>query len=70
MLICIVYLPEDFSQHTAHDATTEIEYDEDAASFYWGINIPVDDLPYQDATKIPDKRQVVLNHVKDWAPEL
>ena len=52
------------------DDAPKIRYDEDAASFYWGFNIPVKDLPYTDAAEIKDRHQVVLNYAKDYAPEL
>lgn len=50
--------------------TEQLQYDEEAASIYWGLNIPVNDLPFKDASDVQDRRQVVLDHVKDWAPEL
>ncbi|KAF2823874.1 FAD/NAD(P)-binding domain-containing protein [Ophiobolus disseminans] len=64
-----LYLPEDFSKASMPSAEIEKRYNEAEALFYWGVNIPVRDLPYKDILEIKDKRKVVLNHIRNWALE-
>ncbi|KAL6703954.1 hypothetical protein ACN47E_008892 [Coniothyrium glycines] len=66
-----LYLPEGSSHSDAAGGTAGLEYDEQAASFYWCIIIPVADLPYKNISEIEDsdKRKIVLNQLKTWAPE-
>ncbi|KAJ5094788.1 hypothetical protein N7456_010649 [Penicillium angulare] len=46
------------------------DYDEDAASFYWGLNIPKAlSTEYQNYKDIPDRLKFCLDMTKDWAPE-
>ncbi|KAE8392455.1 FAD/NAD(P)-binding domain-containing protein [Aspergillus alliaceus] len=46
------------------------KYDESVASFYWGLNIPRQDIPYKDLSDIPDRRKLCEKYIQDWAPEL
>ncbi|OBR07632.1 putative FAD dependent oxidoreductase [Colletotrichum higginsianum IMI 349063] len=67
-----LYLPDESrsdSKHQAGDSKTTLRYDEKAASFYWGLNIPVNALPYTSASEISNHREVCLGQIKDWAPE-
>ncbi|KAI8664256.1 Oxidoreductase [Fusarium keratoplasticum] len=62
------YLPPKFDANGIQtDASQPITYNEDAASFYWGLNIPTDAIP--DPSNVPDKLQLCLDYIKDWAPE-
>ena len=45
-------------------------YDESAASFYWGLHIPKARIRYDDLSKIQNCRELVMDQVQDWAPEL
>lgn len=66
-----VYLPEDLRNHaSSSDRQRIISYDEEAGSFYWGLSIPVERLPYETAEEMVDRRQICLDAIKDWAPEL
>ncbi|KAK6216532.1 FAD/NAD(P)-binding domain-containing protein [Colletotrichum tabaci] len=67
-----LYLPGESisdSKHQAGYSKTALRYDEKAASFYWGLNIPVNALPYKSASEISNHREVCLGQIKDWAPE-
>jgi hypothetical protein len=67
-----LYLPEGTASNRSHRATGDtkaLQYDEQAASFYWGLNIPVKALPYKQISDIQDHRRVCLKAIKDWAPE-
>lgn len=47
------------------------DYDEEDASFYWGLNIPKAlSTEFQDYKDIPDRLQFCLEIIKDWAPEM
>ncbi|OAL43318.1 FAD/NAD(P)-binding domain-containing protein [Pyrenochaeta sp. DS3sAY3a] len=70
ILYYALYLPEDEAASGDHRAAdTKMQYDEKAASFYWALNVPVDALPYKNASEILNHRQVCLEAIKDWAPE-
>ncbi|SPQ22633.1 273b3885-6612-426d-b74f-c745aea1cba3 [Thermothielavioides terrestris] len=65
-----LYLPEDFrNQNASKDGTKVISYDEEGASFYWGLNAPVEMVPFQKPEEIRDRRQLCLDLIKHWAPE-
>lgn len=67
-----LYLPERTTASGYHQADygrKGLQYDENEASFYWGLSIPVDVLPYKTASEITDKRASCLEAIKSWAPE-
>ncbi|PNP82139.1 hypothetical protein FNYG_04328 [Fusarium nygamai] len=47
----------------------DFDFDENQASFYWGLSVPREMCPFDDPSDIPDKRQFCLDIVRDWAPE-
>jgi hypothetical protein len=54
-----------------NSANKQISYDEEAASFYWGLNVPkVLSTKYQNYADIPDRLGFCLDIIHDWAPEL
>ncbi|KAH8894361.1 FAD/NAD(P)-binding domain-containing protein [Thozetella sp. PMI_491] len=63
-----LYLPPAQDNKTSED-TNSISYNEEEASFFWGLSIPAAKIPGGDATKVQDKRQLCLDHIKNWAPE-
>lgn len=72
ILYYALYLPEGTAasgDHQTDDDGVGLQYDEDAASFYWGLNIPVDALPYKKASEITNQRAICLEAIKSWAPE-
>ncbi|KAL0939308.1 FAD dependent oxidoreductase/monooxygenase [Colletotrichum truncatum] len=65
-----LYLPEDFSgSRSFNDTKSVISYDESAASYYWGLNVPVEMIPDNKIENVKDRRQFCLDVIKDWAPE-
>lgn len=64
-----VYLPE--TQASGQKNDSKLMYDEEEASFFWGLNIPkVSITDYKDYSHIPNKAQFCLDYIKEWAPEL
>lgn len=43
-----------------------VEYDQAAASFYWGIHIPRTEIPYAKPSDIPNTHQFVLDKLQEW----
>ncbi|KAH7205126.1 uncharacterized protein BKA55DRAFT_547290 [Fusarium redolens] len=69
-LFYALYLPEDYHHKTASTNNTKLmAYDENAASFYWGLSVPVDSIPYKKAKDMKDRRQICSDLIKGWAPE-
>ncbi|KAL4733295.1 FAD/NAD(P)-binding domain-containing protein [Aspergillus similis] len=62
-----LYLPAKKDNGTK--SSTQLQYDVDEASFYWGLNIPRSYSHHQNAADIPDRLQFCLDFVEDWAPE-
>ncbi|EWG44742.1 hypothetical protein FVEG_05737 [Fusarium verticillioides 7600] len=64
-----LYLPA--PQKTGGDGKQDdgFDFDENQASFYWGLNVPRELCPFSDAKDIPNRRQFCLDIVRDWAPE-
>jgi hypothetical protein len=70
VLYYALYLPEEeATSGQALNTKTPLVYDEKAASYYWGLNIAVDSLPYSKISEIQNHKQVCLDAVKDFAPE-
>jgi hypothetical protein len=67
-----LYLPEADTagdRHQIADEKAPLQYDESEASFYWGLVVPTNVLPYKKASEIKDRRKVCHDAIKDWAPE-
>ncbi|KAL4781311.1 FAD/NAD(P)-binding domain-containing protein [Aspergillus varians] len=72
-LFYALYVPgASFHQHGAADNISIIDKGDDdpVGSFYWGLHIPKAQIPYEDLTEIPNCRKLVMDQVRDWAPEL
>jgi hypothetical protein len=52
-------------QQASTRVTSKLDYDEDAASFFWGINIPKEDVPYNEISDIPDRLEVCLSYMRN-----
>lgn len=63
-----VYMPAKEDGSASSDSN--LEYDEDAASYFWGIHIPKADVPYKDVSDIPDRLEFCMSYMRNWAPEL
>ncbi|KAK7700295.1 hypothetical protein SLS64_011108 [Diaporthe eres] len=64
----VIYLPATADQ-ISQDANG-IRYDLKNASFFWGMGLNRNLVPYENLSDIPDKMKFILGLVKDWAPEL
>ncbi|RKK68834.1 hypothetical protein BFJ69_g13260 [Fusarium oxysporum] len=51
------------------DQDDDFDFDEKQASFYWSLSVPRELCPFDNPSDIPDRRQVCLDIVRDWAPE-
>lgn len=63
----IVYLPPPREQSSQENGG--LEYDLKQGSFYWGLTVRRDRVPYDDPSKIPNLLEFCQSQVKDWAPE-
>ncbi|KAF7590072.1 hypothetical protein BBP40_003274 [Aspergillus hancockii] len=68
LLYYALYIPS-ARKFYAHDII-DGQYDESMASFYWGLNIPRHDIPYEKISDIPDRRKLCEDYIQDWAPEI
>ncbi|KAE8354549.1 hypothetical protein BDV28DRAFT_147006 [Aspergillus coremiiformis] len=70
LLYYALYIPSAGRRlHGKHDIV-DGKYDESMASFYWGLNIPRPDIPYESLSDIPNRRSLCEDYIRDWAPEL
>ncbi|KLU91659.1 hypothetical protein MAPG_10177 [Magnaporthiopsis poae ATCC 64411] len=65
-----LYLPAPREETSvAKDTEIEVEYDVQNASFFWALSTPKSALPGGDVSKIENRLQFCLDHIKHWAPE-
>jgi 2-polyprenyl-6-methoxyphenol hydroxylase-like FAD-dependent oxidoreductase len=64
LLFFSAYLPD--AEDKTKDST--VDYDEDNASVFWGITVPVALVPAEGAKAIPDKLEFCISLLKDWDP--
>lgn len=67
-----LYLPEADAARKSNRGSEEkdaLQFNEAESSYYWGLNIPVDTLPYKKASEIQNHKEICLRAIKDWAPE-
>lgn len=70
----VAYLPQNLRQggKQARDAKQEPDvpdYDQDAASLFWGLQVPRELCP-EDPRKLEDKLGFCVQLIKDWDPRL
>lgn len=56
-------------RHQIADEKVPLHYNESEASYYWGLVVPSDVLPYKKVSEIEDHKKVCHDAIKDWAPE-
>ncbi|WKT42280.1 hypothetical protein QSH57_007116 [Fusarium oxysporum f. sp. vasinfectum] len=64
-----LYLPASQQKNGNQDQDDDFDFDENQASFYWSLSVPRELCPFDNPSDIPDRRQVCLDIVRDWAPE-
>lgn len=67
-----LYLPEAEVADEHHKGVNEkvaLQYNESEASFYWGLVVPVDKIPFKEVSEVKDHRKVCRDAIKEWAPE-
>ncbi|CCT66585.1 uncharacterized protein FFUJ_03625 [Fusarium fujikuroi IMI 58289] len=64
-----LYLPASLQKRGNQRQDDDFDFDENQASFYWGLSVPRELCPFEDTYDIPDRRQFCLDIVRDWAPE-
>ncbi|ENH72281.1 hypothetical protein FOC1_g10004519 [Fusarium oxysporum f. sp. cubense race 1] len=64
-----LYLPASQQKGGDQDQDDDFDFDENQASFYWSLSVPHELCPFDNPSDIPDRRQVCLDIVRDWAPE-
>ncbi|KAH7183705.1 uncharacterized protein B0J16DRAFT_374098 [Fusarium flagelliforme] len=64
-----LYLPVCQQKGGSQEQYGDFDFDENQASFYWGLSVPREMCPFDDPSDISDKRQFCLEIVRDWAPE-
>ncbi|SCO82760.1 uncharacterized protein FRV6_06973 [Fusarium oxysporum] len=64
-----LYLPASQQTNGDQDQDDDFDFDENQASFYWSLSVPRELCPFDNPSDIPDRRQVCLDIVRDWAPE-
>jgi hypothetical protein len=63
-----VYLPPKNNRNISFSESGE--YEEAEASFYWGLNVPREAFENgADPRNIENKREFLLEYIRDWAPE-
>ncbi|KLO89400.1 Uncharacterized protein LW93_1459 [Fusarium fujikuroi] len=65
----VIYLPASQQKRGNQRQDDNFDFDENQASFYWGLSVPRELCPFKDTYDIPDRRQFCLDIVRDWAPE-
>ncbi|KAK4033938.1 hypothetical protein C8A01DRAFT_19195 [Parachaetomium inaequale] len=69
VLFYSAYLPDGFRTKDPDAKQGEVDYDEDLASLFWGLQIPQDLCP-EDPRKLENKIEFCLDKIKTWDPQL
>lgn len=64
-----LYLPQGNASSSEANSKETLQFDQQTASFYWGMNIATNRLPYRHASEITNHTEVCLQQIKSWAPE-
>jgi hypothetical protein len=62
-----LYLPQDYKERTKENQdTSDLAYDETAASFFWGFWIPKSEVPYASPSQVQDAWQLCMDKMDEW----
>ncbi|KAH7089239.1 hypothetical protein FB567DRAFT_627737 [Paraphoma chrysanthemicola] len=62
-----LYLPQDYKDKTNEsEGTSDLAYDETAASFFWGFHIPKSEVPYASPSQVQNAWQLCMDKMDEW----